>query len=308
MNSFNNIKLKYPLLCYDVVFKSVFIGNENILAKMISDITGISYLILEDNITLECNELPIETKNEKFKRCDFVVKYDKDNIINLELNRQSYTGLIVKNLSYAFNIFSRSSIKGESYNENFKVTQININCFGNELKPLSKYHIREEETKEIYSNNIIFYVLNVVKCNELYYNKKEKEIPKYVKWGAFLTCNNIEEIPSITKEILTERQRKIIMDKLNNLTNDFEFMSDLERLKWEEWERKSIEKDLINSCTQKGLEQGLQQGLQQGIEQKNIEVIKSMLENKLDYETIEKITKTDIEKIKEIETSIKTNE
>jgi len=33
-----------------------------------------------------------------------------------------------------------------------------------------------------------------------------------------------------------------------------------------------------------------------------------MLENKLDYETIEKITKTDIEKIKEIETSIKTNE
>ena len=29
------------------------------------------------------------------------------------------------------------------------------------------------------------------------------------------------------------------MDKLNKLTNDVEFMSDLERLQWEEWERKS---------------------------------------------------------------------
>ena len=35
-------------MCYDVVFKSVFLGNENILAKMISDITGFDYSILEN--------------------------------------------------------------------------------------------------------------------------------------------------------------------------------------------------------------------------------------------------------------------
>ena len=50
MNNTKNIELQYPLLCYDVVFKSVFTGNENILAKMIADITGMDYYLLEDNI------------------------------------------------------------------------------------------------------------------------------------------------------------------------------------------------------------------------------------------------------------------
>ena len=288
--------LEYPLLTYDVVFKSLFLGNENILAKMISDITGLSYLILENNITLECNELPISRKNEKFKRCDFIVRYDEDNVINLELNRQSYPGLIVKGLSYAFNLFSRSSIKGEDYNENLRITQININCFKEESKPLSKYYIKEEDNNEIYSNNIVIYALNVAKCHDLYYNKNEKEVPKYVKWGTFLTCNNIDDIPNITKELLTKEEIKIIMDKLNQLTNDDIFMSDLERLQWEEWERRSIEKHLINT--------GIEKGLKQGIEQNTISTIKSMLKKKISYEDISDITNKTIEEIKEIEESM----
>ena len=137
------------------------------------------------------------------KKCDFIVKYDKNNIINLEINCKSYAGILVKSLSYAFNLFSRYALKGEIYGENLTVTSININYFGNETKTLSKYHIKEEENNEIYSNNIIFYTLNIVKCHDLYYNKKEKEVPKHVKWGAFLTCNNIEDIPIIIKELLT---------------------------------------------------------------------------------------------------------
>ena len=126
--------LEHPLLTYDVVFKSLFLGNENILAKMISDITGFDYLILENNITLECTELPIEVKGEKFKKCDFIVKFGKDMILNLELNTQSYGGILVKGLSYAFNLFSRHTLRGDAYNENLRVTQINMNYFGNEEK------------------------------------------------------------------------------------------------------------------------------------------------------------------------------
>lgn len=72
---------------------------------MISGITNLDYKILENNITIEANELPISKKNEKFKRCDFIIRFDKDNILNLELNYQSHTDLIVKNLSYVFNLF-----------------------------------------------------------------------------------------------------------------------------------------------------------------------------------------------------------
>ncbi len=54
-----------PLLCYDVIFKSVFQNQENILGKMISDITGIDYTLLKDNLILETNELPIDKKKRK---------------------------------------------------------------------------------------------------------------------------------------------------------------------------------------------------------------------------------------------------
>ena len=46
---------------------------------MISDITGINYELMKDNLTLEVNELPISKKNEKAKRCDFIVKIINDN-------------------------------------------------------------------------------------------------------------------------------------------------------------------------------------------------------------------------------------
>ena len=108
-------------MCYDVIFKSVFTNNENILAKMISAITGIDYNVFKDNIRLEINEIPISRKNEKAKKCDFIVKIDKSTIVNLELNRQNLKTNTVKNLSYAFSLLKTNSSKGEEYDEKFKV-------------------------------------------------------------------------------------------------------------------------------------------------------------------------------------------
>ena len=65
--------------------------------------------ILENNITLEINELPIQRNKEKAKRCDFILRIDKDNIINLELNLKKYSGSTIKNLSYLFHLFSTST-------------------------------------------------------------------------------------------------------------------------------------------------------------------------------------------------------
>ena len=100
---------------------------------MISDITGIDYKLLKDNIILETNELPISRQNEKAKKCDFIIRIDKNMIINLELNKESYSELLIKNLSYIFNIFSTLTKKGQKYNEDLNIIQININCFKDNL-------------------------------------------------------------------------------------------------------------------------------------------------------------------------------
>lgn len=97
---------KLPFFTYDIVFKSIFLKYPNILSKMISDITNIPYNKLENKLILETNELTINKINEKAKRCDFLVNIDKNIIINIELNRHTYSGLKTKNLSYLFKIYS----------------------------------------------------------------------------------------------------------------------------------------------------------------------------------------------------------
>ena len=54
-----------PFMCYDLVMKAIFADEVNILAKMISDITGIDYEILEKNIIHETNEIPVNNLKEK---------------------------------------------------------------------------------------------------------------------------------------------------------------------------------------------------------------------------------------------------
>ena len=63
-----------PFMCYYIAFKAVFIGEENLLAKMVSNITGIYYEVLENNIILEVIELPISTIKRKLKDAKNTVK------------------------------------------------------------------------------------------------------------------------------------------------------------------------------------------------------------------------------------------
>ena len=70
-----------PLLCNDVIFKSLFTGCEFILEKLIYDITGDKI----SGISLYANEIPIVRGKEKFKRCDFLIKHN--NTIKLFLNK-----------------------------------------------------------------------------------------------------------------------------------------------------------------------------------------------------------------------------
>ena len=83
-----------PILCNDIIFKSLFINNEELLIKLIYDITGYKL----NNIVLTITELPIIRKNEKFKKCDILIR-SKDLIINIELNSSYYNSLIIKNLN-----------------------------------------------------------------------------------------------------------------------------------------------------------------------------------------------------------------
>lgn len=323
-NKINEMKL--PFCCYDIAFKAVFTNEENILAKMVADITGMDYKILKNNITLETTDLPISSINEKAKRCDFIIRIDKSNILNIELNSSYYTGMIIKNLAYLCQIFSGETKSGNKYNKNLNVMQLNLNCFtkdnDNQSKNsnkeiLNEYQLQNVKTHEIYTKNISILTLDIVKCYETYYNLGNKEtIPNYIKWGTLIYNRNFEEIPDIVKGIITDKERDRIMDKMAKLSRNSLFMSELEALEWAEWEKNSIEADAIERGLAKGMAQGMAQGIAQGIaqglaqgitkgraegiEQNTIDMIRTMFKNNLDLEMISKISNKSIDEIKQI--------
>ena len=285
-------KLKYPILSFDSVFKTIFTENIDTLAKMISDFTGIKLEKLINNIVLIVQELPIDVNHEKVKRCDFIVKFDKNKKINIELNRDFHSGTVARNLSYAFTLFSSNTKEGEKYDVNMQVIQININYKkGQKGDCLTSYYIMNEKTRKKYSNQLEIYSLNIDKCRQLYYNCNGEGIPKYIKWGAFLGSRSIEELKKTAEGILSLEEARKIVDKLEKITTDNQYMSALEAQQWEQWERNTIYSD--------GIEAGYASGKEEGYSSGVTDTIRSMLENNLDYETISKVTRK-VSKVKRI--------
>lgn len=303
-NKINEMRL--PFLVYDLAFRAVFTDEAKILAKMVADITGMDYNILKNNITLEATELPISSINEKAKRCDFILRIDKDNILSLELNSSHYTGLVIKNLAYLCQIFSRETKAGNQYNENLNVMQLNLNCFTKsndenfkeaDKEILNEYKIQNVKTQEIYVKNISILTLDIVKSYETYYNLGNKEdIPNYIRWGALIYNRVFEEIPNIVNGIMTLKERDKIMDKMAKLSRNNVFMTELDAMEWGEWEINSRETE----AKKLGLVEGEAKGRAEGKEETIKELILSMLDNNASLEFISKVTNKSINEIKKI--------
>ena len=275
-----------PLLCNDVIFKSLFIDLEFVLEKFICDITGDNI----KDIKLYVNEIPIVRGKEKFKRCDFLIKKD-NTIYNIELNSCYYNALLIKNTSYIFSLYSTDASRGEEYNDKLKVIQININNFTRFNRPVLDYKIMNENYGNVYLDSLKIWDLDIVKCKKLYYNERIRK-RRYLKWGALFSCDNIEEMRPIIGELLTKRESDIFMEKINKITNDNYIMSEAEALRLDDMFRRSIRRE------------GIDEGKSLGIEENTKSIVLNMLKNKIDLETISKITNKSLTEIKKIQGSM----
>ena len=285
---------KQPLLCNDVIFKSLFTGLEFILEKLIYDITGNSI----NNIILHYNEIPIVRGKEKFKRCDFLIKKD-NTIYNIELNNSSSKTNLIKNTSYIFSLFASDTSKGKKYNKDLNIIQININNFTRYNKPVLDYKLINDNYGYNYLDSLKIYELDIVKCNKLYYNERIRK-RRYLKWGALFACLNIKDMKFILDELLTKKESDMIMEKLNKITKEEYIMSEAEALRLDNMYRESLNEEYL----EEGKSLGLVEGKNLGIEENKIEIIKNMLNNNDNYEYISKITGKSVKDIKLIKKHI----
>ena len=289
-------------ITFDYLFKSLFTDNLDILRKFI--LTQIDEKIVpeECKITLLNSELPKENKDEYKKTVDLYVLINNSIYVNIEVNKERFEDVKLRNFMYENKLYSMILEKGEDTKklEEKCFIQINLNAYEKDSEigqdTIVLYGL---ETEQIYSLNKYTLVKYLEYYRNLYYNENVS-LPCDKIWLVSFTSKTFVELYDILENILTQEERERYLRKVIYLSKDVFILHEWEKEKLDELVRVTREKNAIK----RGMQQGLIQGIEQGIEQQKIETVKEMLNENLDIDLIAKITKLSNEEIIEIKGSL----
>ena len=207
----------------DLLFKEALTHHDNrkVLIDFLATMTEFSKEYLESvdmDVRYESPLTKTKLKDKSF-RSDIIIKFD-NYIINLESYSYFDELSLAKSLSYIFRIYSTSLDRGNTYEKQESIIQINIvdNVKANiSSRLLNTYAIinTEDLNERLLSDKLIikFYRLDKISSNS--YNVSEKEL----KWVKFMKAKNHEERLEVAKgsEVLME-----FNDWLEDYLNDEE--------------------------------------------------------------------------------------
>ena len=270
----------------DYVFQRIFgyIGNEEITKGLIN-------AILDDieitNIELDLKkELEPDFKNDKFGILD--IRAEINNSIQCDIEMQMIDRKDIENriLFYWSRLYTKSLNLGEKYKQAKRTiiilfTNYEIDGLEEIKKYLSKWHIREDEYKDIVlTKNLEFCIIELPKY-ERYINKNEE----LSKWVKFIT--NPEEIG---------------MEDINNNEALKKAKEELDKISDDEREEELAFQRLIYKMDQEAIEAaGYDKGIQEGIAMNKADIARKMLERNSDIDFIIEctgLTKEEIEELK----------
>ena len=254
---------------YDAAFKEVFMKEENkdlltcLLEKILDlKIKEIKYLNLERNVL-----------NVHVKRKHFDLFLDTDiGKIQVEINSYYSDYIPVRNTSYICNTYTSYIARGDKYDPNINIIQINFSYGLKKDKLFSKYYIQDEDGNK-YVSNFLIIELNMDKYMEFWYNKDEKEINEYIEYIMLdlgeKDLRNISKGNGVVKKY---------MEELVKVNEDADFLNFI-----------SVEKD--NMMIENSIrDEGIRKGLERGTEQSKNEIAKNMLKENMDISLISKLT------------------
>ena len=271
--------MKLLELTSDVVFKSFMMSDKTkeYKARLIHLITGIPESELL-SATYQSIELPIKHKKDKVLKTDIIVNVEK-SIISLEMNKEYYDGLFVKNGTYLNHIESSQFERGDVYLDYKAIIQINFDNFqkykGDKL--IYEFMMREKETNEIETDLVKSYHINL----------------SYLKNHCYNECNELEKLCILFQEDIEKYKREIKEDEIME-----EAYETLENISSDEkiiglYDAEKVEQKILNTRLKGAKQEGIEQGI--------IRVAKNLLSQNVDIDIIMKataLTKEEIEKLK----------
>ena len=287
---------KFYTCRYDIAFKEIFMNHKNkdILVALLESVLNIKI----KELSYLNNEKMVDNINVKRKHFDLHIKTETENI-QIEVNNYFNDYTRPRNMAYICNTYAHEILRGEEYNEQIQIIQINF-TYG--LNKLGKYYDKEklriyymqDNTNKKYVNNIMIYELNMDYYMNLWYSNDEKEIEKY-KYIIMLDLkkNDLENLSKKDK-VVTRYMEEI--ERINEDSDFYEYMSaeednrKIENSLRSQWKREGLEEGL-----QEGLKKGLKQGLKQGKKETATEFAHKMEEKGIDKKTIYEITGINLE-------------
>lgn len=313
-------------MTYDKMFKSVLKSKEarEYLIDIIGEITGLPKERIRKDIRIKDPEYEVNSISERKKISDMVVEI-KEGVINLEMNKDYYEGLIDRNHDYMLKIRNQMLKEKEDYKEIKKVIQINFDNY-NKYKPdkrvVIKFEMMDKEGKIKEGVNMESYHIILPNVKEKYYNERSKD--KLVGKLVIMMADNCKELEELIRK---NQELRPVGEKLVEISKDEELMGlyDEEEHKrkvrntqirtalengWNKGMKKGIKegkkegkKEGIKEGLEEGIKEGKKQGLEEGKKQNQILIIKNMMSKGFDDKTISEITGLDFEIINKIKSS-----
>lgn len=274
-----NEKKKIDSLKNDVIFKAFFgrKGNEEFLIDFLKGLLKIDIkeIIIRDEVSLERLN-----KYEKAGRLDLQAILDNGTIVNIEMQLQNEYNIEERTIFYSSKVISKETKRGTKYKDIKQVIMINILDY--EMLGFDEYI---SKTAVVLDKHREYEVLKGIKWYFIELPKFRKQNPnmneKVNQWLAL-----IDNYDKGLIKLAQEKNKKIksAIDELGVLTGDEEVQR-LAELR-EKWEMDKI--SALDYAEEKGIKKGKE------------EIIKAMLKEKMDIETICKITKLTKEEIEKI--------
>lgn len=277
-------------MTYDRVFKSVLQDKElrNYLIDILSNITKIPKEEFKGNIVFKNSELSNNENNEKLKIADLIIELDK-SVINLEMNKRLYLGLIDKNDRYIYKIKEGIVYQGQKEINFKRIIQINFDNY--ELfdeRTIIKFEMIDKErgiirSERVKASSIEIYHVNLKNIERMYYNKEK--LTKLEKELVIMTLKDEKELKDISKG---DKELEKVAKKIVTLSREEELQGIYIKEDQDEWIRDRYKEE--------GLKLGIEQGLKQGIK----DTAKKLLKSNVDISIISSATGLSKEEIKKL--------
>ena len=270
---------------YDRTFKEVFLKEEN---------EDLLVALLELTLSLkvyEIQRLNVETLqgniNTRKKYCDLLLK-TSEGYIGIEINSESKDYLHTRNLAFLCNVYSRYTLKGDSYSEDTLIIQLNLTYGMNKKdnKIWRIYTLNDGEKNFVRNFKIVEW--NMDKVLNYWYAKDEVNIQKF----KYLIMLDLDE-KDLAKLASDGKVRKFMNEvkKVNENPDFFNYMT-----------KEEDEEKCHNTEIKEAINTGIDIGKNEGKKERNIEIAKNLLKKKIPMKDIMEITELTEEEIIKLKT------